>query len=73
MSLLYNLTSLISLTILTILSAFVPILDALHAQASYTAYEAPAASELLNKGPVTDPISNSRDNVETKSSQKKNP
>ena len=70
---LYNLTSLISLTILTILPAFVPTLDALPALASYAAYEAPAASELLNKGPVTHPISNSRDNVETISSQKKNP
>lgn len=59
--------------ILTILPAFVPTLDALPALASDAAWEATAASELLNKGPVTHPISNSRDNVETKSSQKKNP
>ena len=70
---LYNLKSLISLTILTILPAFVPTLDALPALASYAACEAPATSELSNKGPVIHPISSSSDSVDIKSSQKKNP
>lgn len=69
----YNLTNLINLTILTILPAFVPTRDALPALASWAADFPYKFSDEENSDSTTHPISRSKEIVDTKSSQKKNP